>query len=53
MTITDLTEKEVFSAKDFVGPNLDVSALIHGIYTICIIENKRTLCKKLMMYYNF
>jgi len=42
MTITDLTGKEVFSAKDFVGPNLDVSALIHGIYTICIIENNRT-----------
>ncbi len=46
LSITDLTGKEVFSTKDFSGPNLDVSALKIGIYNICIIESNHTLCQK-------
>jgi Secretion system C-terminal sorting domain len=48
VTITDFTGKEVFSTNDFVGPNLDVSTLIHGLYSICIFENHRTSCQNFL-----
>ena len=46
VVIRDITGKEVFSAREFSSPSLDISALIDGIYTIYFVGDQRTISQR-------